>query len=125
MKGVTCLSKDDTTAVLRVTRQGKGYKRSLYDILNCCSYALVILAYFQSSRGLEVALKSSVLSVAYHKVQSWSLRKGVFCVVCHASAYNRNLSRVLKCCSYLNTVPQLNLSLIMLKRKSHFMNSAL
>ena len=107
MKGVTCLSKDDTTAVLRVTRQGKGYKRSLYDVLNCCSYALVILAYFQSSRGLEVASKSSVLSVACHKVQSWSLRKGLFCVVSHASAYNRNLCHVLKCCSYLNTVPQL------------------
>ena len=85
MKGVTCLSKDDTTAVLRVTRQGKGYKRSLYDVLNCCSYALVILAYFQSSRGLEVASKSSVLSVAYHKVQSWSLRKGLFCVVSRIS----------------------------------------
>ena len=70
MKGVTCLSKDDTTAVLHVTRQGKGHKRSLYDVLNYCSYALVILAYFQSSRGLEVASKSSVLSVAYHKVQS-------------------------------------------------------
>ena len=85
MKGVTCLSKDYTTAVLRVMRQGKGYKRSLYDALNCCSYTLVILAYFQSSRGLEVASKSSVLSVVYHKAQSWSLRKGLFCVVSHIS----------------------------------------
>ena len=67
----------------------------------------MILAYFQSSRGLEVASKSSVLSVAYHKVQSWSLRKGLFCVACHASAYNRNLCHVLKCWSYLNAVPQL------------------
>ena len=93
---------------MRVTRQGKGYKRSLYDVLNCCSYALVLLAYFQSSRGLEVASKSSVLSVAYHKVQSWSLRrKGLFCVACHASAYNRNLCHVLNCCSFLNTIPQL------------------
>ena len=66
-------------------RQGKGYKRSLYDVLNCFSYALVILAYFQSSRGLEVASKSSVLSVAYHKVQSWSLRKGLFCVASASS----------------------------------------
>ena len=61
--------------MLHVTRQGKGYKRSLYDVLNCCSYALMILAYFQSSRGLEVTSKSSVLSVAHHKVQSWSLRE--------------------------------------------------
>ena len=106
-------------------RQGKGFKRSLYDVLNCCSYALVILAYFPSSRGLEVASKSSVLSVAYHKVQSWSLRKGLSCVACHASAYNRNLCHVLNCCSYLNTAPQLKAKLIMLKRKSHFMNSAL
>ena len=67
-------------------------KRSLYDVLNCCSYALVILAYFQSSRGLEVASKSSVLSVAYHKVQSWSLGKGLFCVACHASACNKLMS---------------------------------
>ena len=69
-----------------VACHASGYKRSLYHVLNCCSYALVILAYFQSSRGLEVASKSSVLSVAYHKFQSWSLRKGLFCVACHASA---------------------------------------
>ena len=93
--------------MLRFTRQGKGYKRSLYDVLNCCPYALVILAYFQSSRGLEVASKSSVLSVAYHKVQSWFLGKGLFYVACHASACDRNLCHVLKYCSYLNTVPQL------------------
>ena len=30
----------------------------------------MILAYFQSSRGLEVASKSPVLSIALHKVQS-------------------------------------------------------
>ena len=28
-------------------------------------------------------------------------------MLCHTSAYNRNLCHVLKCCSYLNTVPQL------------------
>ena len=67
----------------------------------------MILAYFQGSRGLEVALKSSVLSVVYHKVQSWSLRKGLFCVSCHPSVYSRNLCHVLNCCSYLNTVLQL------------------
>ena len=66
-----------------------------------------VLAYFQSSRGLEVASKSSVLSVAHHKFQSWSLRKGLFFVACHASAYKRNLRHVLSCCSYLNTVPEL------------------
>ena len=67
----------------------------------------MILAYFQNSRGPEVASKSSVLSVAYHKFQSWSLRKDLFCVVCHASAYKRNLCHVLNCCSHFNTVPQL------------------
>ena len=56
-----------------VACHASGHKRSLYHVLNCCSYALVILAYFQSSRGLEVASKSSVLSVAYHKFQSWLL----------------------------------------------------
>ena len=45
-------------------------KRSSSHVLNCCSHALVILAYFQSSRGLEVALKSPVLSGAFHKFQS-------------------------------------------------------
>ena len=30
----------------------------------------MILAYFQSSRGLEVASKSPVLSIAFHKFQS-------------------------------------------------------
>ena len=87
-----------------MSRVMKRYKSSLYDVLNCCSYALVVLAYFQSSRGLEVVSKSSVLSVAYHKVQCWSLREGcsVLRATCHA--YNRNLCHVLNCCS---TLPQL------------------
>ena len=88
---VGCFKK----AVLHVTRQGISFKRSLYHVLNCCSYTLVILAYFQSSRGLEVVSKSSVLSVAYHKFQSWSLRKGLFYVACHVSAYKRILCHVL------------------------------
>ena len=71
----------------------------------------MILAYFQSSRGLEVASKSPVLSLACHKFQSgtWSLqnRKGLLCVACHASVYKRRFCHVLKCCSYINTVPQL------------------
>ena len=45
-------------------------KRSSSHVLNCCSHALVILAYFQSSTGLEVALKSPALSEACHKFQS-------------------------------------------------------
>ena len=97
-----------------------GYKRSLYHVFNCCSYALVILAYFQSSRGLEVASKSSVLSVAYHKFQSWSLQKGLFCLACHASAYKRNLCHVLNCCSYVATVPQLKPKLDHAETKKSF-----
>ena len=80
----------------------------------------MILAYFKSSRGLEVASKSSVLSVAYHKVQSWSLRKGLLCVACHASVYNRNICHVLNCCSYLNTVPQLKPKLNNAETKKSF-----
>ena len=34
-----------------VACHASGYKTSLYHGLNCCSYALVILAYFQVSRG--------------------------------------------------------------------------
>ena len=45
-------------------------KRSSSHVLNCCSHALVVLAYFQSSRGLEVASKSPVLSIAFHNFQS-------------------------------------------------------
>ena len=56
----------------------------------------MILAYFQSSRGLvEVASKSPVLSVVCHKSQSWSLPKVLFCVACHALAYERSLCHVL------------------------------
>ena len=44
-------------------------KRSSH-VLSRCLHALAILAYFQSSRGLEVALKSPVLSIAFHKFQS-------------------------------------------------------
>ena len=80
----------------------------------------MILAYFQSSRGLEVASESSAFSVAYHKFQSWSLRKGLFCVTCHASAYKRNLCHVLNCCSYVNTVPQLKPKLNNAEAKKSF-----
>ena len=44
-------------------------KRRSSHILSRCLHALVILAYFQSSRGLEVASKSH-LSIAFHKFQS-------------------------------------------------------
>ena len=53
----------------------------------------MILAYFQSSRRLEVASKR-------HKFQGWSLRKGVFCVACHALAYKESLGHVLNYCSH-------------------------
>ena len=79
----------------------------------------MILAYFQSSRGLEITSKSSVLSVASHKFQSWSLRKALFCVACHVSAYKRNLCHVLNC-SYVNTVPQLKPKLNNAETKKSF-----
>ena len=46
----------------------------------------MILAYFQSSRGLEVASKSPVLCNV-SQVSEWSLgnQKGLFCVAFHAS----------------------------------------
>ena len=77
-------------------------KRRSSHVLSRCLHALVILAYFQSSRGLEVASKSPVLSIAFHKlVSEWSLRnrKGLFCVACHL-AYKRRFCHILKCCSY-------------------------
>ena len=84
--------------MLRVTRQRIRDAQVTFR----CLHALVILAYFQSSRGLEVASKSPVLSIAFHKlVSEWSLRnrKGLFCVACHL-AYKRRFCHVLKCCSY-------------------------
>ena len=79
----------------------------------------MILAYFHSSRGLEIPSKNSVLSVAYHKFQSWSFPKALFSVACHASAYKRNLCHVLDC-SYVNTVPQLKPKLKIAETKKSF-----
>ena len=87
--------------MLRVTRQDKGYKRGLYDVLNCCSYALVILAYLRSSRGL----------VLFSVYRITKFRVGHSEKACSVLRVTRqritNLCHVLKCCSYLNTVPQL------------------
>ena len=44
-------------------------KRRSSHVLSRFLHALVILAYFQSSRGLEVASKSPVLSITFHKFQ--------------------------------------------------------
>ena len=58
---------------------------------------------------LKACPSKSFSQCSVSQVSEWSLRnrKGLFCVACHASAYKGRFCHVLKCCSYVNTVPQL------------------
>ena len=89
------------------------FGRKTWSHLDRCSYTLVILAYFQSSRGrLEKFFSQCSVSQVSKLVAS---KRPVLCCVSRVS-----LCHVLNCCSYVNTVPQLKPKLINAETKKSF-----
>ena len=76
---------------------------------------LGIFSEFFTIVGLEVTSKSPVLSVACHKFQSVEKACSVLRIT-----HQRRFCHVLKCCSYVNTVPQLKPKLNSAEAKKPF-----